>query len=226
VKSPGGAEPAYVLYVAYSRMVREAGGLPVILTPTPADRIAGLLDRIDGVVLTGGGDIEPSRYGGTDLPSVYGVDTDRDAFELALAGEAADRRMPLLAICRGMQVLNVARGGTLIEDISTHLPDALAHQVEGEETYRGIHEVSVVAGSTTAKALGSESVRVKSVHHQSVRKLAPDFRITATADDGIVEGYEATDGSWPMWAVQWHPEWLPDDPASRGLFEALIGAAV
>lgn len=224
MKSPGGDEPAHVLYVAYSRMVHEAGGLPVILTPTPADRIPGLLDRIDGLVLTGGGDVEPSRYGGADHPSVYGVDAERDAFELAISSEAADRRMPMLAICRGMQVLNVARGGSLIEDIPTDRPDALAHTVEGAQTYQGIHEVSVVAGSTTAKALGSESVRVNSVHHQSILWLAPDFRVTATTSDGIVEAYEAADESWPMWAVQWHPEWLPDDPASRGLFEALIGA--
>ncbi|MCJ7726453.1 MAG: gamma-glutamyl-gamma-aminobutyrate hydrolase family protein [Acidimicrobiia bacterium] len=225
VRSPGGDERAHVLFAAYSRMVHAAGGLPVILTPTPAERVPGLLDRIDGLVMTGGGDVEPSLYGGTGHPAVYGVDPERDAFEVVLANESAARRMPMLAICRGMQVLNVARGGTLIEDIATNHPSALSHMVEGEDTYRGIHDVSVVAGSKTAEALGSALVRVNSVHHQSIRQLSADFRVTATTSDGLVEAYESVDASWPMWAVQWHPEWLPDDPASRGLFAALIAAA-
>jgi len=225
VTSPGADERAHVLYTAYTRMVRESGGLSVILAPVPADEVPALLDRIDGLVMTGGGDIDPALYGGSANAAVYGVDPERDAFELALATEAAARKMPTLAICRGMQALNVARGGTLIEDIASDDPDALPHRVEGEEAYQGIQEVTVVEGSTTAAALGTTVLHVNSVHHQGIRSLAPDFRVTASTSDGMIEAYEPVDSSWPLWAVQWHPEWLPGDAPSHRLFATLIAAA-
>jgi len=224
VTSPGADERAHVLYVAYTAMVREAGGLPVILAPVPANEVPGLLDRIDGLVLTGGGDVDPSTYGGAAHPAVYGVDPERDAFELALVGEAAARKMPMLAICRGMQILNVAKGGTLIEDIADD-PAALPHRIEGGDAYRGIQEVTVDGKSTTAAALGTASLRVNSVHHQGIRVLASDFRVTATTPDGMVEAFESVDASWPLCAVQWHPEWLPNDSASHRLFGTLVAAA-
>ena len=225
VTSPGADERAHVLYVAYTRMVKEAGGLPVILSPIPKVDVPGLLNRIDGLLMTGGGDIGPAQYGGISHAAVYGVDPERDEFEIALAVEAAARRMPMLAICRGMQVLNVAKGGTLIEDIATNDPEALPHRVEGKEAYQGIQEVTVADGSTTAAALGTTVLRVNSVHHQGIRDLAPSFRVTATTPDGVVEAYEAVDTSWPLLAVQWHPEWLPADAPSHRLFAALIAAA-
>ncbi|MBU1227171.1 MAG: gamma-glutamyl-gamma-aminobutyrate hydrolase family protein [Actinobacteria bacterium] len=225
ITSAGADERAHVLYAAYTRKVREAGGLPVILTPVPQEDVPGLLDRIDGLVMTGGGDVDPNRYGGTTHPAVYGVDAERDSFELALADEAALRRLPMLAICRGMQVVNVARGGTLIEDIATHDPEALPHQVTGEAAYQGVQVVTVAEGSSTAAALGATTLRVNSVHHQAVRDLAPGFRITATTSDGMIEAYEPIDAAWPLLAVQWHPEWLTGDDSSHRLFATLVATA-
>jgi putative glutamine amidotransferase len=225
VTSPGADERALVLYVAYTRMVRLAGGVAVIPAPVPNDQVPALLDHLDGVVLTGGGDVEPGRYGGATHDKVYGVDPERDEFEIAVAREAARRRMPMLAICRGMQVLNVAAGGTLIEDIADHRPDALPHRVEGDDAYRGIQEVDIQPGSTTALAVGATSLRVNSVHHQGIGEIAPAFRVTATTGDGIIEAFEPRDEAWPLWAVQWHPEWLPDEEASGRLFRAVVDAA-
>ncbi|MCB2224851.1 MAG: gamma-glutamyl-gamma-aminobutyrate hydrolase family protein [Actinobacteria bacterium] len=225
VHSPGGDEHAHVLYTAYTSRVREAGGLPVVLAAGPPGEVPSLLERLDGVVMTGGGDLDPAHYGGSPHEKLYGVDPDRDEFELALASVIAERRMPLLAICRGMQVLNVAFGGTLYEDIADQRPDAIPHRVEGGDAYRGIQEVTVVDGSTTAQALGTNVLKVNSVHHQGIRDLAPAFRATATTSDGIVEAYEPLDGAWPLLAVQWHPEWLPGEAPARRLFEALVAAA-
>jgi gamma-glutamyl-gamma-aminobutyrate hydrolase PuuD len=225
IASPGADERAHVLYTAYTRLVREAGGLPVILAPVPDADIPALLDRIDGLVMTGGGDVEPSLYGGVDNKAVYGVDPERDAFEIALSREVTARRFPVLAICRGMQVLNVAHGGTLIEDIASHDPAALPHRVEGDEAYQGIQEVVVDADSTTASALGATSLAVNSVHHQGIGDLADHFRVTATTSDGIIEAYESVDPDWPLCAVQWHPEWLPNEASSRNLVATLIAAA-
>lgn len=225
VTSPGADERAHVLYVAYTRMVREAGGVPVVLAPGPPEEVPALLDHLDGLVLTGGGDVDPAAYGGSDHPKVYGVDPERDAFELALAREAAARRMPTLAICRGMQVLNIAFGGTLVEDIADADADAVPHRVEGEDAYRPIQEVTVEPGSTTAAVLGTERLSVNSVHHQGIGRLAGAFRLTATTADGVVEAYEPADGAWPLWAVQWHPEWLPAEEPSRRLFRAVVEAA-
>jgi len=224
VTSPGADERAHVLYTAYTRLVREAGGLPVILAPVLDSEIPALLDRIDGLVMTGGGDVEPSRYGGTANETVYGVDPERDAFEIALSREITARRFPTLAICRGMQVLNVAHGGTLIEDIASDDPTALPHRVEGAEAYQGIQEVTVESDSTTASALGTTSLAVNSVHHQGIGALADRFRATATTADGIIEAYESVDPEWPLCAVQWHPEWLPNE-TSRSLISTLIAAA-
>jgi putative glutamine amidotransferase len=206
-------------------MVRRAGGLPVLLTPGPSEQVHDLLGRLDGLVLTGGGDLDPATYGGIAHESVYGVDRERDDFELALARAAAERRFPTLCICRGMQVMNVALGGTLIEDLPSERPGATEHNIAGDEAFRPQHEVNVEPGTTTAKALGCDHLSVNSVHHQALRSVAAGLVVTATAPDGIIEAVAPEDRDWPMWAVQWHPEYRgPDDAPSLGLFQALVDA--
>ncbi len=208
---------------AYTTAVAGAGGLPLLLVPV--DDPAAVLDRIDGLVLSGGGDVEPSRYGGEWHDTVYGVDPSRDDFELALVEEARARRLPTLAICRGMQVLNVALGGSLIVDIPSQVDGALGHSRVGEHARERHQPVSVDAGCRLAAVVG-RSVAVNSIHHQAVDRLGRGLRVVARAPDGIVEGLEHEDAGWPLWAVQWHPEFLAERHDEAGaLFGALVEAA-
>jgi len=226
VTSPAGESRAHVLYTTYTAMIREAGGLPVVVAPGAPDEVDALLDRLDGLVLSGGGDIDPARYGGNAHETIYEVDPLRDEFELAMARAAAERRIPTLAICRGMHIANVAFGGTLFEDVNAHFPDALEHWRHGHAATEPQHRVAVDADSTTAAALGKDAVEVNTIHHQSLRQVAVQFRVTGKAPDGVIESIEPTDSSWPMWGVQWHPEYLgPNDIPSLSLFQALVAAA-
>jgi putative glutamine amidotransferase len=225
ITSAAGDSHAHTLERTYFDSVLRAGGLPVLLGPVPPHAVAGLLDRVDGLVFTGGGDIEPHRYGGAAIDSMYDMNTDRDEFEIALAHEAARRRFPTLAICRGLQVVNVAFGGTLIEDIPAEV--GTAHRAAGPEVYDGHQHVRLSPGSRVAEVVGSDHLMVNSIHHQSVRDLAPGFIAVGWADDGVIEAVEHEDPAWPMLAVQWHPEYLNDvhDVASSALFDALVAAA-
>ncbi len=222
VPSSAGEDRAHVLYATYSAMVRAAGGVPVVLLPS--DAIDELVARIDGLVLSGGGDVEPARYGGPGAESVYGVDRERDEFEIALARAAAARRLPTLAVCRGMQVVNVAFGGTLIADIPTAIPGAEQHRRRSGDARLPVQRVTLEAGSALATALGSTEVLVNTVHHQAIDEVGSGLRVTGRAGDGLPEAMEAPE--WPLWAVQWHPEWLgSDDGPSLRLFRALVEAA-
>ena len=222
ITSAAGDSHAHTLERTYFDSVLRAGGLPVLLGPIPPHAVADLLDRVDGLIFTGGGDIEPHRYGGVPIDSMYDMNTDRDAFEIELAHEAARRRFPTLAICRGLQVLNVALGGTLIEDIPSEV--GTAHRAAGPRVYDGHQHVRLSTGSRVAEVVGSSELMVNSIHHQSVRDLAPGFVAVGWADDGVIEAVEHEDPAWPMLAVQWHPEYLNDvhDMPSLALFLSLI----
>jgi putative glutamine amidotransferase len=215
----------------YARAVREAGGEPRLLqfdVTTLDAQLAG----VDAVLLSGGGDVDPQRYGVvTDLADE--IDPRRDAFEIALAWRARERGLPTLGICRGLQVANVAFGGTLIPDIGTHAGAATAarHRVEVDgESVRDLipgHAVDIASASRLASIIGGSRVQTGSRHHQSLATVAPDLRVVATTPDGIVEAAEARFSS-PFWlAVQWHPESTLDldRGASRAIFAAFIGAA-
>ena len=226
IHTSSGDTRVHALVPNYTEMVRRAGGIPILFTPGDPDEIPALLARVDGIVMTGGGDVDPARSGGQPHPAVYGVDPSRDEFEFALAAHLADRRVPTVCICRGLQVMNVALGGTLIEDITSEGPDMLSHWVDGDGSYEPQHPVLVEPGSTTAKALGTEELGVNSLHHQAVRTVGSGLVVTGRAPDGIVEALAPEDSDWPMWAVQWHPEYLgPTHEPSRSLFESLIRAA-
>ena len=223
VSSGEGSTRAHSLYTDYTAMVQRSGGLPVALVPL--EDPTHLAGRMDGLVLTGGGDVDPARYGGAHHEKVYGIEHDRDEFEIALVRLALEMRLPTLAICRGQQILNVALGGTLIEDIATSVEAPLTHLREGDDARSPVHDLTLVEGSRLATTLGVTELRVNSVHHQAIREPGQGLTVTAWSSDGVVEGLEHADETWPMWSVQWHPEWLPEAPSSRALFGALVDAA-
>jgi putative glutamine amidotransferase len=211
---------------AYVQAVINAGGCPVLIPlGMPEDRMPGLVDRLDGVLFTGGGDIHPSRYAGEAHPLVAEVDTDRDRVELQFLKDTVAARRPFLGVCRGIQLVNVGLGGTLYEDIQAQMPGGMRHQYAGEfPRTQPTHEVNIESGSRLAEIIGEERARVNSFHHQGLRALASSLRPVAYAPDGLVEAVEMQDYGFGF-AVQWHPEWLQDDPAMRRLFGALVIAS-
>jgi putative glutamine amidotransferase len=216
----------YLAFVSYATMVRAAGGIPVALVPGGPEEAAMVLDRLDGIVLSGGGDVDPLRYHGEHHDTVYGIDPDRDGFEIEVTRLAREHRFPTLCICRGMQLANVAFGGTLITDIATEGPGLIDHRRIAQPARTRSHTVELTPGSSTARALGRDVVEVNSLHHQAVRDVAPGFVVTGRAPDGIIEALAPEDEDWPMWAVQWHPEGLgPDDDPSVSLFRAFVESA-
>jgi putative glutamine amidotransferase len=192
-----------------------------------ADALAG----IDGLMLTGGDDVAPARYNESLHPSVVEVDPARDDFELALVAAARERDLPIFAICRGIQVLNVASGGTLVQDIPSQVAGALAHKltVPPHQPYSLAHEVWVEKDSLLSKLLGdrlkdADTCEVNSRHHQAVKTVAPGFRVSATAPDGVIEAVEDPRARFCL-GVQWHPENFWRTGEFRSLFEGFLEAA-
>jgi putative glutamine amidotransferase len=213
-------EPATLLPLSYSRAIHGAGGMMAILPPDRrAEEEPGeLLDRIDALVLGGGADIDPEGQGLEAHAETVGTNPDRDRFEIALAREALERGMPLLGVCRGMQVLNVACGGT----IDQHIPDRLGHEIHRPVPGSWAeHDVRLEPGSLAASAAGAESLTVRSHHHQGVDRIADALRASAWAtDDESVEAIESGDGGFVL-GVLWHPE---EDAADR-VIPSLISRA-
>jgi putative glutamine amidotransferase len=206
----------------YVRAVEAAGGLPLVLAPGRPEDAAPLLDKIQALVLTGGSDVDPSLYGEERHTEVTQVFRERDEFELALCREALARDLPLLAICRGCQVLNVASGGTLVQDIPFQLSRAVNHDPE-RERWEVAHDVTVLPDTRLRAILGRERVAVNSFHHQAVKELGRSLAVSArSSEDGVVEAIEAPDRSFTL-GVQWHPESFWNRSESfQPLFEALV----
>jgi putative glutamine amidotransferase len=219
---PDGDTSRVRLTAAYVTALERAGLIPLIVPPLSSERAAAaVLDSVTGLVLTGGEDVDPARYGESRHEKVRSVNAARDATESALVEAAKNRGMPVLAICRGIQILNVALGGTLVQDISSQWKTDIAHDEDGPRDSRS-HEIIVEPGSLIASAIGTERCTVNSFHHQSVKDVADGMRVSARSPDGIVEGIESTDKDWWVLAVQWHPEEMTDSPEpwDRGLFKA------
>ena len=208
---------------AYVEAVQRAGGVPVLLPPQlDASARVALWRVLDAVVLTGGGDVDPARFGQTPHPTVTDVFPARDALEVDLTHWALRRRLPILAICRGIQVLNVALGGTLHQDIASELPSALVH-TQREPRHQPTHRVKVEDGTRMARVLGASEVEVNSFHHQGLAGLGDGLRAVAWTADGIVEGVEMDRSPGPVLGVQWHPEELAaHDQAAANLFRFVV----
>jgi putative glutamine amidotransferase len=211
----------------YIRSVLAGGGLPFILpTFSDADGASDYLDRIDGLLLTGGGDLAPILYGEDPVAPLKSLSRSRDEAELALAKGALARGMPVFGICRGHQVLNVAMGGTLWQDIASQLPEASSHAAQEVAFDEPWHTITIHDRDTRLfRIFGSERVATNSFHHQAVKLLAPGLRETASTADGIIEAFESEDPERFILAVQFHPEGMIDrDPAFVRLFEAFVEA--
>lgn len=215
--------PRVRLNAAYLQAVERAGGLPVVVAPLASIAEAGrIIDAVDALLLTGGEDVDPARYDQPPHPKLDRVSPERDATELALVLAAQRRALPTLAICRGIQLLNVAFGGSLVQDIPSQRPDSLPHDPDGPRDRR-VHEVQVEPGSRLASLLGATSLRVNSMHHQAVDEVADGLRATAWAPDGLIEGLEWAGRDWWAVAVQWHPEEL--EGTDTALFRGMVHEA-
>jgi putative glutamine amidotransferase len=210
---------AYAVPETYVLALRRAGVRPVVICPPDPDPTDAVLEPFDGLLLIGGGDVEPRRYGGGHHPELWGLEPHRDELEMALLREADESGVPTLAICRGAQILNVAFGGTLIQ----HLPDAMSAGPHG--TSRSpTHEVKLEPSSRLSVACGVEVMSCASYHHQAVDRLGDGLRAVGWSDDGLVEAIERESG-W-MIGVQWHPEETAGrDRSQQALFDALTERA-
>ena len=217
-----GEPPSFSLPCGYVDGVRAAGATPLVLPPGEA-RPERLLDLLDGLILAGGGDIAPAAYGGEPHETIYSVSEERDQFEFALARATLSRRdIPLLCICRGMQVLNIVCGGTLHPHVPERFGERVAHRLPPRLTSR--HAVRVEPQSRVASMLGATEVEACSWHHQAIDRMGQSLRPVAWADDGVIEAVEHAVHPWCI-GVQWHPEMQLDEAAQRGLFAALVEAS-
>lgn len=220
---------------AYSYQVREiniaavtdAGGCPLILpySDNPA-ALQAYLELADGLYFTGGCDVLPDYFGEAPIRGLGSLCPPRDAFEILLCREAAKRDMPMFGVCRGMQILNVAAGGTLYQDLASQLPEAGSHRPQGLERSRPYHKARLEPSSRLAEILGRPlELFVNSYHHEAVRDLAPDYRAAAWAPDGVIEAMESASLTFGL-AVQWHPEDMyKTAPVFASLYKAFVAAA-
>ena len=206
---PHGTFHQYGIADTYTTAVEAAGGVPIVIPPQAgnATQIASL---VDGLIFSGGGDIDPAAYGDTDVhPKTYGIHPGRDALEIALLREAIDRGIPAFCICRGIQVLNVVMGGTLYQDVEEQYGDAVQHRQQTDETPKEdpSHAVTATPGSLLAEVYGSTTIAVNSFHHQGIKDVGNGLIAVATSADGLVEGVELPNHAWLL-GVQWHPEMM------------------
>lgn len=205
----------------YVEAVRLAGGLPILLPPGEPD--PGLiLERVDGLIFSGGGDIDPAAYNGSPHPTVYNVDEQRDRFELSLAKIALNTDTPILGICRGLEILVVATGGKLVAHVPDEFGSAIAHRTH--QSRHCEHSVQICPKSRLATLIKAPEPQIVSWHHQAVRTVPPGWRIAARASDGVIEAVEHETHPWAI-ALQWHPELAPNDPCQQRIFQSLVETA-
>ncbi len=222
-EDPGGYsnQPWYALRQNYFTSLRRAGGLPVALPHEPDD-VASYLDRLDGIVVTGGAfDVDPALFGADERHKTVVLKARRTEFELALCRAAHDRDLPVLGICGGQQLMNVAFGGSLIQHIPAAKPNALAHEQPNPRDEPG-HSVDVAPGTLLRRIVGVDAMPVNSAHHQAVDAVAPGLIVDAVAPDGVIEGIEDPGQRFCL-GVQWHPEYTISEGDSR-IFDAFVAA--
>jgi putative glutamine amidotransferase len=223
-KDPDG-HPTTALQHTYTNAIVQAGGLPLLIpSMLPEEDFLALYTRVDGILFTGGGDVSLEYFTGDDHPRIGEVDKSRDITEISLIRASVNDGKPILGICRGMQVLNVALGGTLYTHLYDQLPGALDHAYPGDLRRALVHPVQLDASSRSAQIFGETLLQVNSLHHQGLKDLAPGVRAVGHAPDGLVEVVELEGHPYAV-AVQWHPEWLTDQLPTRRLFKSFVDAA-
>ena len=221
VQSPTGERERAFVYLTYVEALRRAGAIPVVIPPQP-ENAAELVHELDGILLAGGYDCDPKAYGEQPHPTVELMDARRQSNDVSLAKYARDRGIPTLGICLGVQVMNVAAGGTLVQDINSEMETEIEHASEPEDRAR--HDVIIEQGTKLAGILDRHELNVNSSHHQAIRRVGEGLRVTALAPDGVVEGLE--DPRHPFYVgVQWHPEDMSGDSSASSLFGAFVEAA-
>jgi putative glutamine amidotransferase len=212
------------LGMKYLKAIEAAGGLPVVIPPLELDDVGPLLDRLDGLCLSGGPDMDPGTYGGRYHPHLGPLEPHLDEFELAMTRDADTRGLPILAICRGAQLLNVARGGNLFQHLPEDFPEDLIHHRLPGKGQHGAHDVKVERDSLLGRSLGIDAAHVNSYHHQAVHDLGRGVKPVAWAPDGVIEGIELPDRDFAV-GVQWHAEAIVEKPEQLNLFREFIAAA-
>jgi putative glutamine amidotransferase len=210
---------------AYVNAILQAGGIPVLIPSSVVnDGWKSLYSRLDGILFSGGGDISLDHFKGEPHPRIEDVEPERDRVELNLLQAVISDGKPFLGICRGCQLLNVGLGGTLYTHIPDQLPGALDHSYPGNMRTVLVHEVKIEEGTKIADVLGEPLVKVNSLHHQGLKDIPASLRVAGYAPDSLVEAIELPDHPFGM-AVQWHPEWLTDQPSTRSLFRRFVEIA-
>lgn len=211
---------------AYVSSVAEAGGIPVLVPlGLSSAQLDDLLNRLDGLLFSGGGDILPETYGSQPHPKVDNVDPDRDRVEISLFQRMMEKRLPFFGICRGLQLINVALGGTLYEDLLDQYPGSLRHQTPETLPRDHLwHSVSIEPESRIHQIMQQTEAQVNSQHHQGIRQLAAGLKPSAYSPDGVIEAFELPEYPFGL-AVQWHPEWLKQHAAMQALFRSFVHSA-
>ena len=218
--------PQVHLLRTYVDSTIKAGGIPVIIPPELSkESWLALYEKLDGIIFSGGADIDPETFGGKSHPTVEGIDHERDMLEISMMQTVVDDDKPFLGICRGFQILTVALGGTLYTHVSDQLENSLEHSTDRDlprDTL--VHEIQVEEDSRLAKILGKPILKVNSWHHQGAKDIPARLEITAHSPDGLVEAMELPNHPFGI-AVQWHPEWMPEDASMQALFKAFVAAS-
>lgn len=221
VQSPTGERERAFIYLTYVEALRRAGAIPVLVPPQP-ENAKEIVDELDGVLLAGGEDCDPALFGEQRHPTVEPMDPRRQTNDVSLAEAARERGIPTLGICLGVQVMNVAAGGSLVQDIDSQMETEIQHASEPENRAR--HDVLVEQGTKLAAILGERELNVNSSHHQAIKRVGEGLRVTALAPDGVIEGLE--DPKHPFYiGVQWHPEDMSGEASATGIFGAFVDAA-
>lgn len=211
----------YCLRHEYITAIRLAGGLPMLIPPGEPN-LNSILEWVDGILLTGGGDLDPKTYNGAEHPTIYNVNRERDRFELSLAKFALESDIPILGICRGLEILVVASGGKLV----SHLPDEVGEKIMHRQAQScpAEHNVHIIPGTHLAQIMGAGETNVFSWHHQAASDIPNGWRLAATAADGVIEALEHEDHPWAF-AIQWHPEISLNDSRQQRIFRTFVHTA-
>lgn len=229
LKISGKKDPVWGVISSYVESVEKVGGLPILI-PLSNDKeeLKEFFNLSHGILLTGGEDVNPSKYSQAPSPKLKSTSDSRDEVEMEIAKWAVKEKKPILAICRGIQVLNVALGGTLYQDIATETDTKIEHDLHGVEDETAGHCVTVTKDTKLSKIVKSEgTLKVNSLHHQSLKEIGKGLKVVAKSEDGIVEGVESEDPNCFCVGVQWHPEilWQKGESHALRLFEALVEAS-